>query len=237
MTTMKEVGRRILAEQEANKTTRADAVIDGVKPKRGMWLVNHERRRIYGIVKTVHGNGDVTWLPVIGVISPNRTEPETLHHGGASYEIEMPSSYEYMVGGVAQFRPLQPNEEIEMPQTSPTPVQATVEAAKKAPAKKKAAKKAPAKKAPAKKVSAKVNGKLDELAGKLTKSIVAHVRKNPGVTCPAVATAMEELLGGDRRQRFQVVRKYMRALAREGVLQRVEGKSPTGRKAFLFSVT
>ncbi len=75
---------------------RGDAVIDGVRPRRGMYLVHHERRRVYGRVKRVTDKGAVIWS---GPLCDVPTRPETLHAGGYSYADEVPDGYEPIAAG------------------------------------------------------------------------------------------------------------------------------------------
>ncbi len=74
-------GLELLAEQK--RDLRGETVIDGVKPRRGWWVIHRTRRRVYGVILEVRRSGHVQLL------GPNGAKPviagRTLVDGGYSY--------------------------------------------------------------------------------------------------------------------------------------------------------
>lgn len=68
-----------------------EAVIDGIKPAAGMWLVSHERRRAYGPIIRVTRAGSVVWRGSFGV--EVETRPDALQRG-CSYAEWPPGDYQ-----------------------------------------------------------------------------------------------------------------------------------------------
>lgn len=98
---LKERGRAIL--EDTRRDLRGEAVIDGVQPRRGMYLVNHSRRRVYGRIVRVRRSGVVVWESLIGIGSVAQplgngttlkieTSADRLHYG-ASYSDDVPDGY------------------------------------------------------------------------------------------------------------------------------------------------
>ena len=64
-----------------------DAIINGIRPEPGMWIVSHEHRRIYGQVVRVRGSG-----AVVCADGPYQfeTNPEVFHRARCDYVSELP---------------------------------------------------------------------------------------------------------------------------------------------------
>lgn len=94
-TTLVEKGRTLMAERSLD--LRGECVLDGVKPRRGMWLVHRGRQRCYGMVLRVRKTGHVVTTGGFG------TQPELLgsmlNEGGYSYASERPTGegWSYLV--------------------------------------------------------------------------------------------------------------------------------------------
>ncbi len=245
--TLKDRGRAIVAESQ--RDLRGEAVIDGVAPRKGMFLVNHARRRVYGRIVRVRRSGAVVWERLVGscsVATPKRngdtlkitTDPVSLHHSGASYADAIPEGY--LVLSDARFAQ-QPKEEPML--ATATLLEKLVNPSKETAVK--TAKKTTAKKTTAKKTATVVakTTKPDpsKRESEIQKAVKAFLRKSPKETCPATAAHIGEEVNGfksmDRDARFKEVRPVMRAMARDGVLLRKKGKSPhNGRPAWLYSI-
>jgi len=81
-------GRDLIAIEKTDR--RAETILDGIKPKRGMWIVSHGRRKVYGQVIRLHRNGDVAWQ---GSLTAVRTDGVKLYNEGCSYVNEKPTGY------------------------------------------------------------------------------------------------------------------------------------------------
>lgn len=65
-------------------TTKRDAIINGVLPRRGLVLVCESRDRIYGVIDRVERDGTVCWIGKLGGLV--RSDPESLRRFGVTYE-------------------------------------------------------------------------------------------------------------------------------------------------------
>ena len=75
---------------------KADAMVDGIQPKRGMWLVHREKGRTYGQIVMVRQDGTVVWhSPTTGSDVP--TDYDTIHRYGYSYAQEETGSPEWTI--------------------------------------------------------------------------------------------------------------------------------------------
>lgn len=84
--TMKEKGRQIMADQRVDY--RGEAIDkNGVKPKRGLWLVHPERYRCYGRVLRLRRNG-VVLICTNG--RPMHHDGRQIYEGGYEYHKDMP---------------------------------------------------------------------------------------------------------------------------------------------------
>lgn len=70
---------------------RWDATIDGVRPRKGLVVVNHARRRYYGTILMVRQDGTVVTTGLFG--SKPEIHPLMLIDGGYSYAPEIPEGY------------------------------------------------------------------------------------------------------------------------------------------------
>jgi hypothetical protein len=68
---------------DARRDLRGEVVVDGVKPKKGMWIVHRGRGRVYGRILRVWRSGVVVWVGEAG--TPIATDGRTLVDGGYSY--------------------------------------------------------------------------------------------------------------------------------------------------------
>ncbi len=242
MSTFSERGRAIVAE--SRRDLRGEAVIDGVAPRKGMFLVNHARRRVYGRIVRVRRSGAVVWERLVGscsVATPKRngdtlkitTAPVSLHYSGASYADAVPEGY--FVLGDTRFTQ----------QTKEDPMSTTLLEKLVNPAKEPAVKTVKtvktAKKATTKTAAKAPKPDTSKRESEIQKAVKVFLRKSPKETCPATAAHIGDTVNGfksmDRDARFKEVRPVMRAMARDGVLLRKKGKSPhNGRPAWLYSV-
>lgn len=60
-----------------------DAIINGIRPRRGMWLVHRAKGRTYGRIIRVTRDGDVIWLGVHG--AHVLTTYRNIHKCGCEY--------------------------------------------------------------------------------------------------------------------------------------------------------
>ena len=82
MATLAEKGRKLRATQRENH--RNDATLDGVRPRKGLWLIHRGRGRVYGRIVMVRRTGTVVlWVPALGCYTEHK--PRTLINGGYSY--------------------------------------------------------------------------------------------------------------------------------------------------------
>ncbi len=246
--TDREKGRDLLTA--ARRDLRGEAVVDGVAPRKGMFLINHTRRRAYGRIVRVRRSGAVVWERLVGscsVATPKKngdtlkitTDPDALRNSGASYVDAIPEGYSVLSD--THFAE-QPNTKEE-----PMPAPATTTLLEKLinkPLKEKIVKtvKTATKKAAVKKTATKTpKPDTSKRESEIQKAVKAFLRKSPKETCPATAAHIGDTVNGfksmDRDARFKEVRPVMRAMARDGVLLRKKGKSPhNGRPAWLYSV-
>lgn len=64
---------------------KADAMIAGIQPRRGMRLVNRARGRVYGTVDHVKNDGTLVWVSAAsGALV--KSDPERLRMDGVTYE-------------------------------------------------------------------------------------------------------------------------------------------------------
>ncbi len=91
----KEIGRTIRTKVNCkNEATVIGPDGVGVRPRKGLWLVHHGRRRVYGQILMVRSNGDIIWRPVNGHEKTRvGTRPQTIHDSGVSYTKERPGDY------------------------------------------------------------------------------------------------------------------------------------------------
>ena len=68
----------------------ADAVKNGVRPTRGMWLISPSRRRAYGPIRSVRSDV-IVWVDAGGALV--KTSHETIHHGDYTYAAERPEGF------------------------------------------------------------------------------------------------------------------------------------------------
>jgi len=71
---------------------KADAIRNGVRPRRGMWLVSHARRRAYGEIRFVRATTIAWWSDHYRVLVD--TDHTTIHERGYDYTAEPPADYE-----------------------------------------------------------------------------------------------------------------------------------------------
>lgn len=75
---------------------KGDAVLKGVMPHRGTWLIHRGRRRAYGPVWCVRRSGAVVWqsqrFPGLLV----ETSPDLLYDQGYEYSPEIPEGFEVL---------------------------------------------------------------------------------------------------------------------------------------------
>ncbi len=75
------------------RSYRGDAVLDGVAPRSGMFLINHDKRRCYGEILSVKDTGAVIWR---GPWKDVETAAQTLHQPGYGYAGSPPAGYALM---------------------------------------------------------------------------------------------------------------------------------------------
>lgn len=80
-----EIGRKILA-QNKQKTEKIE--INGIKPQRGLWLVNKARKRVAGKIQLVRRKGVIVWKDFAGVFV--NSEQQIIIDSGYSYFFVMP---------------------------------------------------------------------------------------------------------------------------------------------------
>lgn len=81
---LSEKGRALRAQARAN--ARNDATLDGVRPKKGLWLIHRERGRVYGRIIRVKRDGTVVLRALLnGIECETKHRPITLINGGYSY--------------------------------------------------------------------------------------------------------------------------------------------------------
>lgn len=81
MATLRQKGRAIRQQEQRN--LRNEATIDGVRPRKGLWIVHPGRGRVYGRIVRVKRDGTVVWVGEHKV--PVRTRPATLINDGYAY--------------------------------------------------------------------------------------------------------------------------------------------------------
>lgn len=67
---------------------RNDATLEGVRPRRGLWVVHPGRGRVYGQIDHVRADGTVVWRGTWGQLVP--TDPGQLIDGGYRYSTTRP---------------------------------------------------------------------------------------------------------------------------------------------------
>jgi hypothetical protein len=92
-----QAGREI-RERESAKIPRQ--AIDGVVPKRGLWLVNTNRRRVAGVISHIRKTGAVVWRDHEGVFVDS--SQESIMRSGYKYLADLSQEKEgwmYLHGG------------------------------------------------------------------------------------------------------------------------------------------
>ena len=83
---------------------KADALKNGIRPRRGMWVVSHGRRRVYGRIEYVRRATIATRTVAPGYVGGGATPPvlssylvdtdhETIHRGDYDYVAQIPAGY------------------------------------------------------------------------------------------------------------------------------------------------
>lgn len=75
------------------RSYRGEAVLNGVTPVKGMFLINHRLRRCYGEVVSVKDTGAVVWR---GPYKNVETPSHNLHQPGYGYVEQPPAGYALM---------------------------------------------------------------------------------------------------------------------------------------------
>lgn len=90
-----EVGRGLQEQKKADHRNEATVIGEdgvGVKPKAGLWLVNHARRRVYGQIVEVRRTGEVVWQS-LAMNKRVPTSAKTIVENGYSYTATRPAGY------------------------------------------------------------------------------------------------------------------------------------------------
>jgi hypothetical protein len=88
--------RRNKRARERRAQHRANAgstILAGIAPRRGMYLVNHARRRVYGQILGTTTRGEVRWWANMFRCEVS-TSGELLYDAGCCYEAEAPDGYD-----------------------------------------------------------------------------------------------------------------------------------------------
>ncbi len=80
------VGHQILID-EKKKAPRGE--INGIKPKKGIWIINRDKKKIAGQIDFVKKSGIIVWRS-ISVNALVESTQETLKGAGYEYSEEMP---------------------------------------------------------------------------------------------------------------------------------------------------
>lgn len=90
---LKEIGREIL-QQDSIKAPRIE--IDGLTPRRGLFIINATKKRCAGKILRIKKNGNVLWQTFHGVIVESKQSVLIAEHYKYSVDIPKEKDYTYL---------------------------------------------------------------------------------------------------------------------------------------------